>query len=90
MKTVLKILLVCLIIAVALRVVALVGIFAYNRMRDDTAKTTTIPCVVKRGETLTVIANRTRSTVEELATLNDLPNTNHITEGRTLKVPKKG
>jgi LysM repeat protein len=104
MKSLPKILRVCVIVCVlivaavvVLHGVALVGVFVYSRMKDNTSQTAIAVAtpagathVVKRGETLSAIATRVQSTVEELAKLNGLQNTNHIVEGQTLKLPSKG
>lgn len=43
--------------------------------------------VVQRGDTLTYIASRFKTTVDELVKLNDLPNPNLIYVGEILKIP---
>jgi LysM repeat protein len=100
MRLFLKILLVCACVVVGLHIIALVGVFTYNRMKDGNTPQPATPhsakpseiitYVVKRGETLSMIAARNESTLEAIATLNDLRDVNQIAEGQTLKIPGKG
>lgn len=45
---------------------------------------------VKKGDTLTMIAGKYHTTVEELAEINGIANVNLIIEGQDLKIPKEG
>jgi LysM repeat protein len=64
------------------------------RARAGTATTTTTaPPVlyqVRRGDTLTGIARRFRTTVSQITNLNQLTNPDHLVEGQSLTIPPLG
>ena len=46
--------------------------------------------VVKRGDTLYQIANRYRTTVNEIVATNEIPNPNRLVVGQTIVIPIAG
>lgn len=57
---------------------------------DKPVDSSNILHVIKKGETLTQIANEYNTTVDELAALNNIENVNLIIAGRVLVIPKPG